>query len=169
MVTICTVSLTFNNSTFCPHSVFMCFVWISEQTAIVSLYSINWLVCITETQCVYCTVRAGLQVWCKLFSSLQTLPWGRRPFAGLSTCMPRFDARSIHLSFMVSKVAEGQFSVTVLPFSPFSIIPPTPQTRLHLNVALTRRKNGQRLRTFPKEKLFRKFGSFMSLFFLFTS
>ena len=29
------------NSTFCPHSVFMCFVWISEQTAIISLHSIN--------------------------------------------------------------------------------------------------------------------------------
>ena len=28
VVTICTTSLTFNNSTFCPHSVFMCFVWI---------------------------------------------------------------------------------------------------------------------------------------------
>jgi len=51
--------LTFNNSTFCPHSVFMCFVWISEQTAIISLYSINWLVFITETECVYCAVRAG--------------------------------------------------------------------------------------------------------------
>jgi hypothetical protein len=31
------------HSTFCPHSVFMCFVWIWEQTAIISLYSINWL------------------------------------------------------------------------------------------------------------------------------
>ena len=59
MVTICTTSLTFNNSTFCPHSVFMCFVWISEQTAIISLYSINWLVFITQTQCVYCAVRTG--------------------------------------------------------------------------------------------------------------
>jgi len=48
MVTIYTASLTFNNSTFCPHSVFMCFVWISEQTTIISLYSINWLVLITE-------------------------------------------------------------------------------------------------------------------------
>ena len=45
------------NSTFCPHSVFMCFVWTSEQTAIISLYSINWLVFITETECVYCAVR----------------------------------------------------------------------------------------------------------------
>jgi hypothetical protein len=35
----------------------MCFVWISEQTAIISLYSINWLVFITETECVYCAVR----------------------------------------------------------------------------------------------------------------
>jgi hypothetical protein len=33
--------LTFSNSTFCPHSVFMCFVWSSEQTAIISLHSIN--------------------------------------------------------------------------------------------------------------------------------
>ena len=45
------------NSTFCPHSVFMCFVWIWEQTAIISLYNINWPVCITETECVYCAVR----------------------------------------------------------------------------------------------------------------
>jgi hypothetical protein len=35
----------------------MCFVWISEQTAIISLYSINGLVFITETECVYCAVR----------------------------------------------------------------------------------------------------------------
>jgi hypothetical protein len=35
----------------------MCFVWISEQTAIISLYSTNWLVFITETECVYCAVR----------------------------------------------------------------------------------------------------------------
>ena len=50
-VTLRTASLTFSNSTFCPHSVFMCFVWIWEQTAIISLYSINWLVFITETEC----------------------------------------------------------------------------------------------------------------------
>ena len=33
------------NSMFCLESVFMCFVWVWEQTAIISLYSINWLVC----------------------------------------------------------------------------------------------------------------------------
>jgi hypothetical protein len=51
--------LEVTNSTFCAHSVFMCFVWISEQTAIISLYSINWLVFVTETECVYCAVRTG--------------------------------------------------------------------------------------------------------------
>ena len=47
------------HSPFWPHGVFMCFVWIWEQTAIISLYSINWLVFITETECVYCAVRTG--------------------------------------------------------------------------------------------------------------
>jgi len=47
------------NFTFGPHSVFVCFVWIWEQTAIISLYSIDWLVFITETECVYCAVRTG--------------------------------------------------------------------------------------------------------------
>jgi hypothetical protein len=32
---------------------------ISEKTAIISLYNINWMVCITETECVYCAVRTG--------------------------------------------------------------------------------------------------------------
>jgi hypothetical protein len=35
----------------------MCSVWISEPSAIISLYSINWLVFITEMKCVYCAVR----------------------------------------------------------------------------------------------------------------
>jgi hypothetical protein len=71
VVTICTASLTFNNSTFSPNSVFMCFVWIWEQTAIISLYSINWLVCITETQCVYCAVRTASLTAVRLILALK--------------------------------------------------------------------------------------------------
>ena len=37
----------------------MCFVWILEQTAIISLYSINLSVFKTEVESVYCEVRAG--------------------------------------------------------------------------------------------------------------
>jgi len=40
------------------------------------LYSINWLVCITETECVYCAVRTGflyiIQVICFVWISEQT-------------------------------------------------------------------------------------------------
>jgi hypothetical protein len=39
-------------------AVFTCFVWISEQTAIISLYNINWLAFITE-ESVNCAVRTG--------------------------------------------------------------------------------------------------------------
>ena len=59
------------HSTFCPHSVFMCFVWISEQTAIISLYSIDWLVFITETECVYCAVRIRCYIEFRLILSIK--------------------------------------------------------------------------------------------------
>jgi hypothetical protein len=59
--------VSFTNSAFCPHSVFMCSVWISEQTTIISLYNINWLVCVTETECVYCAVRTVYLYMIRLF------------------------------------------------------------------------------------------------------
>ena len=41
------------------HTVFMCFVFIWEQTATCATYSINWLVFITEMKSVYSAVRIG--------------------------------------------------------------------------------------------------------------
>ena len=41
------------------HIVFMCFVFIWEQTATCATYSINWLVFITEMKSVYSAVRTG--------------------------------------------------------------------------------------------------------------
>jgi len=38
---------------------FMCFVFIWEQTAICATYSINWLVFITDMKSVYSAVRTG--------------------------------------------------------------------------------------------------------------
>jgi hypothetical protein len=64
----------------------MCFVWISEQIAIISLYSTNWLVCVTKTECVYCAVRAEslyrsqdnlslwrVNAWCYIRSEFTTI------------------------------------------------------------------------------------------------
>ena len=41
------------------HNAFMCVAWISEQTAIISLYSINLSVFKTEAESVYCALRNG--------------------------------------------------------------------------------------------------------------
>jgi hypothetical protein len=59
LVTFRTAVVTLKNATFCPHSAFTCFVWISEQIAIISLHNINWLVFIPKTESVYCAVRTG--------------------------------------------------------------------------------------------------------------
>jgi len=40
-VAFCNFANEPKNSTFCPHTEFMCSVWISEQTAIISLHNIN--------------------------------------------------------------------------------------------------------------------------------
>ena len=48
----------------------MCFVWISEQTAIIFLYNINWLVFITEAESVYSAVRTGALTVIQIGSSL---------------------------------------------------------------------------------------------------
>ena len=52
------------------------FWWMWEKTAIIFLYSINRLVCITETECVYCAVRTGslyiIQVMCFVWIWEQT-------------------------------------------------------------------------------------------------
>jgi hypothetical protein len=56
VVTICTTRFNIQQFYVLPTQC-ICFVWIWEQTEIISLYSINWLVFITETECVYCAVR----------------------------------------------------------------------------------------------------------------
>jgi hypothetical protein len=84
----------------------MCFVWIWEQTAIISLYSINCLDFITETECVYCAVR---RLFTAQFTLHKALPWLRRSVTGLSWRRPRFDLRSVFVRFVGCKVAVIQF------------------------------------------------------------
>jgi len=51
----------FNLEKFCvlPHSAFVCFAWISEQTVIISFYTLNLAAFVTEAESVYCAVRTG--------------------------------------------------------------------------------------------------------------
>jgi len=58
---VCASSLKVNIATTVrsAHTVFMCFVFIWEQTATCATYSINWLVFIAEIKSVYSAVRTG--------------------------------------------------------------------------------------------------------------
>jgi hypothetical protein len=79
--------------------------------------------------------------------------------AGLSPRKPGFDPRSVHVRFVMDKVALGQVFLPVLRFPPVSVIPSVFHIHFHLHVALTRRTNGRSLGTFQKAVLFRKSGS----------
>ena len=150
MVTICTTSLTFNNSTFFPHIVFICFVWIWEQTAIISLYNINWVVFITDTQCVYCAVRTGsltvIQFKFTVLAHAMTHTVTRRPLT-----------LSVDLTLSPHKVPLWQMFVPALQHCHVSISPPVLYSS-YLHVAFTCTRHRRSPETFEIEMLFLKFG-----------
>jgi hypothetical protein len=55
------------------------------------------------------------------------VPWLRWLVAGLSPRRPGFDPGSVHVGFVVDKVALGQVFPRVLRFSPVNFIPPVLQ------------------------------------------
>jgi len=145
VVTICTTRFNTKNSTFCPYSVFVCFVWIWEQTAIISLYSINWLVFITETESVYCAVRAE-SVYAVQGILAQTVDQvvsdrPRRP-----VFVPSWDLwwRKWHRGRFLSQYFGVPLSLSLdqCGFPPVNVFPPMPHTHLHLDFALNRRTKG---------------------------
>jgi hypothetical protein len=132
----------------------MCFVWISGQTAIISPYSINWLVFISE-ECVYCAVRAG-----SLCMS-QVIPILQRP-----TTVVAFMCWSLSAEYLVCcrvspcricgrQNASRQFRPRTLMFHSLSIIPPMLHIRLYLHATLFGNTTLRILETFHKAMLFR--------------
>jgi hypothetical protein len=53
-----------------------------------------------------------------------SVPWLRRLVAGLSPRRPGSDPGSVHVGFLVDKMALGQIFPRVLRFFPVSLIPP---------------------------------------------
>jgi hypothetical protein len=66
-----------------------------------------------------------LTAGCLLETSREAVPWHRRLAAGLSQRSPAFGPRSIHVGFVVDKMALGLAFLRVLQFSPVNIIPPS--------------------------------------------
>ena len=129
-----------------PHTaVFMCFVWISEQTAIISLYSNDWLVCITET---VFTARYGLDLSIKirLIKSL---------IVHVVSCRRLTAAVRFRSKVSPCEICDGQSGtwtglLPALQISPVNTIPSMFHSHLHLHVAPTRRANGRSLGAFQK-------------------
>jgi hypothetical protein len=118
---------TFGSSTFCPHSAFVCFVWISEQTAIVSLYNINWSVVKTETKCLLrgmdwtftnnsgsvnrtCSIVHGPRMKPRAtLCPLQTIPtYTYVSMPCMAQAVAGLSPQTVHAGFVVEKVALGQ-------------------------------------------------------------
>jgi len=120
------------NSTFCPHGVFMSFVWIWEQTAIISLYSNNWLLLITEMDCVYCAVRV---VPLNIVQNPQTVPRVRPAVIAESHFRTQVRLCEIH----AGKSNSGTGFYPSTRSSLVSVIPPMFHKHLHPHSDITRR------------------------------
>jgi hypothetical protein len=139
----------------------MCFVWIWEQTAFISLYSINCLVFITET---VFTERYGLDTYvfgvdlrsnsdCFLIQSQLVGFYNRDEECLLrgTGCAFKYNTGPIpgqSMWFAVHKLALEQVSLRVILFYPVSIVP----SMLHnlYSHAAPNRTNGRSLGTFQK-------------------
>ena len=97
------------------------------------------------------------------------VPCLRLLVAGLSPRSPGFDPRSDHVGFMMDEVALPQPFLSVLRFSPVSIIPPMLHTHLPLYVALPDRQTGKAWEPSKTQCLFQNRGALhrklLSLFF----
>ena len=144
------------NSSFCPHNVFMCFVWIWEQTAIISLYNINWLVFINEKVCLLRGTGWESELYIVTALWRQAMPRLRPLITGLSPRRTEFDCRSVHVSLVVLKMTPWQVFFWILLFSTntphSSSSPPCPCQKDKwtkpgkLSKAMLFRKSGGRLR-----------------------
>lgn len=98
-----------------------------------------------------------LQYGSALFRSQQAVSWHRRLFTGLSLRRLGFNPRSVHVRFVVDKVALGQGFLRVFRVSPVSIIPQMLHIYLHLRVAVSGRTDGWSPRAFQIGNALSKF------------
>jgi hypothetical protein len=86
------------------------------------------------------------------------LPRLRRSFAGLSTQRHGIDLSSVHVGFVVDKVAMGQVFLPVIWVSLVSITPPTLHVHSHLYIVIARRTNWRRTGKLPKSSFLSEMG-----------
>jgi hypothetical protein len=77
--------------------------------------------CVSDLLCDKCGEKKREQ---PVILKKKAVPWLRRLVAGLSPRRSGFDSGSVHVRFVVDKVALGQGFPPVLQFFPVSFIPP---------------------------------------------
>jgi hypothetical protein len=89
----------------------------------------SWLVFIVEIYCVYCEVGSHCFKAIHMnFVFRGSVPWLRRLVAGLSPPRPDFDPGSIHMRFVVDRVALERVFLVLLRFPAVFIISPMMHT-----------------------------------------
>ena len=110
MVAKLTITFNMKISTFRPRSAFMCFFRMSKQRVILSVHSINWLILITELECVYRTVWTGslnvVQLWCCASpTNISVLQRYQSKTLSLITQAPRYVSNStLHQDLHIAQV-----------------------------------------------------------------
>lgn len=64
LVTVCTTSLTFSNSSFYQLNLYIGFIWFSESGVCTFLISIKWLMFVIEKRSVFFEVATKFLMWC---------------------------------------------------------------------------------------------------------
>jgi len=158
VVTVCTPRFNFKRCCVRPTE------WIYELCMDVRTNNgylplqLQWLVFITETECVYCVVRTeSLNIIQNIL--YLAVPWRRLLVAGLSSWRHGFYLNSIHVSFGVDRGLLGQLFQGVHRFSSVSVIQPLFYTHFHLHVVLTGGQTGKIWEHYIKQCSFGNWGA----------
>jgi len=108
LVTWCTNRSNISTTAHSAHTVFMCFVFIWEQTATCATYSTNWLVFITEMKSVYSAVPTGSlnKAVCASCVSVNAFP-DRHSWLVLGSNGRYHSRRTVHSFFLSLKMFHG--------------------------------------------------------------
>jgi len=133
VVTICTISLTFTDSTFCPHTVYLCVLCGSENKQQLFPYT-------ASTDCFVYLRRSVFTARYEFNYCIKFMAVGRRPF----TVEPGFDPRSVHMRFLLGKDTQGQiFFPEYFGFSLSVSFPPIIRTHLTYTSLLLEGQTGE--------------------------
>ena len=161
-------------------TVYLCFVWFSEQRENIYIYSNSTFFVVTDMEIVYCSVGPTIyKNQCTLVSK-EAVPWFRRLVADLWKSGLRFVSKTFHLGYVVGKLWHCNRLLSQYLNSTLSVLFCTRSVHTFINVALSEEQtvmawktskrddelNTWSLDTLEQDIKFRRLISFINLLFL---